>query len=95
MNTCTRIEESQAPAHTSGGIIKRRILDALLLRATKLLLLLKPGVASYHPGLTPEAVAGDTGFSLDISEAVETPAPTAEEVGILREVVDAERIFLR
>jgi glutaconate CoA-transferase subunit B len=52
-------------------------------------------LASYHPGLTPEAVAEDTGFALDIAETVETPAPTLEEVRILREVVDAERVFLR
>lgn len=43
----------------------------------------------------PMAVAEDTGFDLDITEAVETPVPTLEEVRILREVVDAERVFLR
>jgi glutaconate CoA-transferase subunit B len=52
-------------------------------------------LASYHPGLTPEAVAADTGFPLDISAAVETPAPSAEELHILRDVVDPERVFLK
>lgn len=51
-------------------------------------------LASYHPGLTPQAVAEDTGFPLDIEGAIETPPPTAEELRILREVVDPERIFL-
>jgi glutaconate CoA-transferase subunit B len=49
---------------------------------------------SFHPGLTAKAVADDTGFNLDIVGAGETPAPTPEEVRILREQVDPERIFL-
>jgi len=49
---------------------------------------------SYHPGLTAQAVAEDTGFPIDIHGAVETPAPTPEELRILREEVDPERIFL-
>jgi glutaconate CoA-transferase subunit B len=52
-------------------------------------------LASYHPGLTPEAVADETGFPLDTSNAVETPIPTPEELRILREVVDPERVFLK
>ncbi len=52
-------------------------------------------LASAHPGLTPEAVAADTGFPLDVAAAVETPPPTAEELRILREVVDPERVFLK
>jgi len=52
-------------------------------------------LASYHPGLSAQQVAEDTGFALDISEAVETPLPGAEELRILREVVDPERVFLR
>jgi glutaconate CoA-transferase subunit B len=52
-------------------------------------------LASYHPGLTARAVADDTGFPLDTSAATETPAPTSEELHILREVVDPERVFLK
>jgi len=52
-------------------------------------------LASYHPGLSAEAVADDTGFALDIEGAAETPIPTQEELRILREVVDPERIFLK
>jgi glutaconate CoA-transferase subunit B len=52
-------------------------------------------LASYHPGLTPQAVAEDTDFALDIEGAVETPKPTLEELRILGEVVDPERVFLR
>jgi glutaconate CoA-transferase subunit B len=52
-------------------------------------------LASYHPGLTAQAVADDTGFALDIAGATETPMPTAEELRILREVVDPERVFLK
>jgi glutaconate CoA-transferase subunit B len=51
-------------------------------------------LASYHSGLGARAVADDTGFPLDVSEAVETPAPTSEELRVLREAVDPERVFL-
>jgi glutaconate CoA-transferase, subunit B len=52
-------------------------------------------LASYHPGLTAQAVADDTGFPLDIANAMETRAPTADELRSLRQVVDPERIFLK
>jgi glutaconate CoA-transferase subunit B len=52
-------------------------------------------LASYHPGLTAQAVADDTGFALDTSNASETPVPALEELQILREVVDPERVFLK
>lgn len=52
-------------------------------------------LSSYHPGLTPQEVANDTGFALDIDEATETPVPTADELRILRQVVDPERVFLK
>lgn len=48
----------------------------------------------YHPGLTAQQVADDTGFELDITRAQETSVPTSEELHILREIVDPERIFL-
>lgn len=52
-------------------------------------------LASYHPGLTPAGVVAETGFPLEIAGAVETPIPTPEELRILRDVVDPERIFLK
>lgn len=52
-------------------------------------------LASCHPGLTPEGVKENTGFALDISRAVETEKPTKDEIRMLREVVDPERVFLR
>jgi glutaconate CoA-transferase subunit B len=51
-------------------------------------------LASYHPGLTPQAVADDTDFPLDVVGATETPVPLPDELRILREVVDPERVFL-
>ena len=51
-------------------------------------------LASFHPGLTPEAVARETGFRLDIGEATETLPPAPEELRILRQEVDPEGIFL-
>lgn len=52
-------------------------------------------LASYHPGLTPDVVAAETGFPLDTAGAVETPIPAPEDLRILREVVDPERVFLK
>jgi glutaconate CoA-transferase, subunit B len=52
-------------------------------------------LSSYHPGLTAQAVADDTGFALDIAGATETCPPTPDELRILREVVDPERVFLK
>jgi glutaconate CoA-transferase subunit B len=52
-------------------------------------------LASYHPGVTPQAVADATGFTLDIKDATKTAPPTQQELRILREDVDPERIFLR
>jgi glutaconate CoA-transferase, subunit B len=67
---------------------------------TKGVLRFRPGsheayLASYHPGLSAEAVREDTGFTLDTAEAFETPIPTTEELHILRNVVDPERVFLK
>jgi len=52
-------------------------------------------LASYHPGLSARAVAEDTGFPLDVKDATETSPPLPEELRILREVVDPERVFLK
>jgi glutaconate CoA-transferase subunit B len=52
-------------------------------------------LASYHPGLTAQAVADNTGFALDVQGAAETPSPSPDQLRILREVVDPERIFLK
>jgi glutaconate CoA-transferase subunit B len=50
---------------------------------------------NYHPGLTPQDVVEATGFPLEIEGASETLPPKAEELCILREEVDPERIFLK
>lgn len=44
---------------------------------------------SVHPGWTAEAVQGKTGFELTIApDLQQTPAPTAEHLRLLREVID-------
>ncbi len=55
----------------------------------------EPYLASYHPGVSLARIQAETGFPLDVSEAVETPPPTAEELHILRHVVDPEGVFLK
>jgi glutaconate CoA-transferase subunit B len=52
-------------------------------------------LAHYHPGLTAAQVAADTGFPIEIEQATITPTPTLEELRILRDVVDPERVFLK
>ena len=52
-------------------------------------------LASYHPGLSSAEVAQNTGFSLDVEGATETPIPSIEELHILRDLVDPERVFLK
>ena len=46
-------------------------------------------LTSLHPGVTLEDAQVATGFALRVAaDLVETPAPTAEELRVLREVVD-------
>lgn len=52
-------------------------------------------LSSYHPGLSARQVAQNTGFRLPIQGATQTPVPTADELHILRDLVDPERVFLR
>jgi glutaconate CoA-transferase subunit B len=54
----------------------------------------KPYLASYHPGVKIQSVKENTGFELDTSKAVETEKPTEEEIHILQNIVDPERIFI-
>jgi glutaconate CoA-transferase subunit B len=98
-----RIDYITSPGWLEGGDSRRQ---AGLIRGgptvvvtTKAVMRFRPDtkqmyLASYHPGLTAQAVADDTGFALDTRDAVETPVPTAHELSILREVVDPERVFL-
>lgn len=54
-----------------------------------------PYLASFHPGLSPSAVAAETEFALEVGEAVETRPPSEVELQILRDAVDPERVFLK
>ena len=48
----------------------------------------------YYPGVTPERVAENTGFEVDISQAAEVAPPTAGELKILRERCDPQGLIL-
>jgi glutaconate CoA-transferase subunit B len=52
-------------------------------------------LAEYYPGVTPEIVEENTGFPMDVSHAVESKAPTKEELRILREEIDPQRLILK
>ena len=48
----------------------------------------------YYPGIMPEEVQAHTGFPLDLTHAVPLDPPTAEELRILRQEVDPQRLIL-
>jgi glutaconate CoA-transferase subunit B len=50
-------------------------------------------LAEYYPGISIDTIIENTGFSLDVSQAVEASAPTDEELRILREIVDPQRLL--
>jgi hypothetical protein len=46
-------------------------------------------VTSTHPGVSLERIGARTSFDLEVSpDCCETPPPSAEEVRLLREVID-------
>jgi glutaconate CoA-transferase, subunit B len=51
-------------------------------------------LAEYYPGVTPQRIAENTGFSMDVSKAVESVPPSDEELTILRTEVDPQRLIL-
>ena len=51
-------------------------------------------LANYYPGISPEKILENMEFDVDISRAEEVTAPSAEELKILREKVDPQKIFL-
>ena len=50
-------------------------------------------LAEHYPGVSIDRIIENTGFSLDVSQAIEAAAPTDEELRILREVVDPQRLL--
>jgi glutaconate CoA-transferase subunit B len=51
-------------------------------------------LAEYYPGVSVDKIVENTGFPLDTSRAVETHPPSAEELRILRDEVDPQRLML-
>jgi glutaconate CoA-transferase subunit B len=51
-------------------------------------------VHEYYPGVSPQQIQENTCFELDISRAVETGGITAEELKLLREEVDPDKLIL-
>ncbi len=51
-------------------------------------------LAERYPGVSLEQIADNTGFSMDISRSVEARVPSVEELRILREEVDPQRLIL-
>ena len=51
-------------------------------------------LAEYYPGITVDKIVENTGFLIDTSRAVEAAPPTPEELRILREEVDPQKLIL-
>lgn len=48
----------------------------------------------FYPGIRPETIKPLVGFDIDISRAVETPCPGKQDLAVLREKTDPERLIL-
>ena len=48
----------------------------------------------YFPGISPEKIRSNMAFEVDLSRAKEVPAPSSEELRILRDVCDPQRLIL-
>jgi glutaconate CoA-transferase subunit B len=51
-------------------------------------------LAEYYPGISIESIVENTGFSLHTSSAREATPPSGEELRILREEVDPQKLIL-
>ncbi len=51
-------------------------------------------LAEYYPGVRVESVTENVGFPLDVSRAVESVPPSDDDLRILREEVDPQRLIL-
>lgn len=48
----------------------------------------------YYPGISIEKIVENTGFEIDVSRASESVPPSQEELRVLREEVDPQRLIL-
>jgi len=48
----------------------------------------------YYPGVTPQQVQENTGFEIDISRAVESKSITEEELRVIRQEIDPQRLII-
>lgn len=51
-------------------------------------------LAEYYPGVTPAKIRDNTGFALDVSKAVDSKPITDDEVKMLREQVDPQKLVI-
>ncbi len=51
-------------------------------------------LAEYYPGISPARIIENTGFKFNVSRAIESIPPSEEELRILRDEVDPQRLIL-
>ena len=98
----TEIDYITSPGHLKGGNSKAEIGikggGLALLVTDKAVFQPEEGtnrmiLKSVHPGVDREKLKDETGFEIDVTGVPETPIPTTEEIRLIREVVDPNRIY--
>ena len=51
-------------------------------------------LASTYPGITPQQVQEEMDIEIDLSRAVQERPPTEEEVNLLRQKIDPQRLII-
>jgi glutaconate CoA-transferase subunit B len=51
-------------------------------------------LAEYYPGVATGAITDEISFTVDVSRAVESAPPTPEELRMLREEIDPQRLIV-
>ncbi len=51
-------------------------------------------LSEYYPGVSIEKIVENTGFEIDVSRALASVPPSSEELRVLREEVDPQRLIL-
>ncbi|MDA8124931.1 MAG: CoA-transferase subunit beta [Deltaproteobacteria bacterium] len=48
---------------------------------------------SIHPGISPEEIVSETGFAVNVVGIPRTAPPTPEQIRLIREVIDPDRLY--
>ena len=83
--------DSRAKAGLKGGGVSRLITDKAVFGIDPASQRLK--LLSIHPGISPQDIIDNTGFTVDVEGVPWTTIPMDEEIKLIREVIDPQRIY--